>query len=46
VVETAIVGVATDANGEKIEMPIPLPMKGAANGIVTQTVILQFGKKK
>ena len=44
--ETSVVAEATDANGERIQSLIPLPMKGAGKGLVTQTVILEFGKQK
>ena len=34
---------ATDSKANKIEMPIPLPLKGAEENLVVQLVLLNFG---
>ena len=44
--DTGVVAVVTGPNGEKLEMPIPLPIKGAEKGLVTQSVYLHFEKPK
>jgi hypothetical protein len=44
--ETKVVTIATDSSGERIEAPTPLPVKGAEKGLVTQWVIIEFGKHK
>lgn len=44
--ETAVTAIVSDGKGEQIEMPVPLPMKGAERGLVRQWVFLRFGKPK
>lgn len=44
--EATVVAVATDASGQTIERPIPLPIKGAEKGLVVQSVFLHFGKPR
>ena len=36
---------AQDSKGNKIEMPIPLPLKAAEKGLLVQSVLLRFGSR-
>jgi hypothetical protein len=40
--EATLVAFATGPNGQKIEVPIPLPIKGATKGLVSQKVYFRF----